>query len=738
MDLPSTNWVRDQSDSTDPQASSPAVQSADGATFERQLTEIANSDGGGGAMPAASAPQPARSTPPPLYSEDASAIWGLEEALIKGGAAQHTAQNNAYSLLGFGRWLLANNKPAIVARLNDESLIADARQFIEEGHPRVVLTAIDHLRTSQSTGGNAPVKGRAEPNPHSEDVALVNEYKNEVATDTARSNAVALRSFSDYLRKNNKEGIAARLYGTSLDGDVDAYKSHPGYNRKIQAALAHLRQPRGQSEQSRGQSEQPFYSEDAALFSGLEKALINGGAAKNTAKANAYTLRSFGRWLFANNKPAIVARRNDESLITDARQFIEEGHPRAVLTAIDHLRTSQSTGGVVPIAGRTELNPYPQDAALVKEYKDEAATETGKKVEIRKDATVLRSFSHYLRENNKPGIAGRLSGRALDGDVKCYKKDAGGDRRIGAALARLRKSSAGAEAMELERHIDPEDAALRESRRVGDAAAQHSASQKVGRWPEELPAEGYDQDLGRMDEPGPSSSAPQPAQSTGIVIGQRKQPLYSEDAPLISGLEEALIMGGFSKSAAELYGGSLRSFSRWLFAEKKPSILARLDNRSLTDGGEVLEFTGQRNPKTLLQAIDYLRTLRSTGAVPISQRAKLNPPPQNVALIDPEDAVLMDPRRIDAATAQHRASETGGRARGASRGRPRSGFAFGGGGRTRPVVICRAGRAPSRSTGSRSVRSSLDLAPTPRAIPGRADGRDCQEQSAKRGGPHHP
>ncbi|MEJ6906715.1 hypothetical protein, partial [Bradyrhizobium japonicum] len=125
-----------------------------------------------------------------------------------------------------------------------------------------------------------------------------------------------------------------------------------------------------------------------------------------------------------------------------------------------------------------------------------------------------------------------------------------------------------------------------------------------------------------------------------IVIGKRKQPLYSVDAPLISGLERALIKGGFSKSAAEQHGGSLRSFSRWLFAKEKPSIRDRLDNKSLTDGGEVLEFTGEGNPKTLVQAIDYLRTLRSTGEVPISRRAKLNPHPQNVAFINPEDTVL--------------------------------------------------------------------------------------------------
>ncbi|MQW96180.1 hypothetical protein GHK49_14775, partial [Sinorhizobium fredii] len=348
-------------------------------------------------------------------------------------------------------------------------------------------------------------------------------------------------------------------------------------------------------------SKSPLYSQDAPLILGLEKALIQGGAAERTARGYVRTLRSFGQWLFANNKDPIAARLEDEDPLTaDAREFIGKDNPLRLLAAIVHLRTSQSTGGVVRIAGRTEYHPYPQDAALIEEYKNEAATDPGKKDASRKDATALRSFSDYLRDNNRPGIAAGL-GTSFDGDVESYRKVAGADSRIGAALARLRKSQAGAEAME--------------------------------------------------------SSAPQPAQSPGIAIGRDNRPLYSEDAPLISGLEGALIKGGFSKSAAEQHGGSLRSFSRWLFAKEKPSIRARLDNQSLTDGGEVLEFTGQGNPKRLVQAIDYLRTLRSTGEVPISRRAKLNPHPQNVALINPEDTVLMEPRRVDAAAAQHSASQ---------------------------------------------------------------------------------
>nr|QIG99684.1 hypothetical protein G6P99_39355 [Bradyrhizobium sp. 6(2017)] len=260
----------------------------------------------------------------------------------------------------------------------------------------------------------------------------------------------------------------------------------------------------------KGRSKQPLYSEDARLISGLEKALIKGNVANPTAHGYIYSLRRFGRWLFANNKDPIAARLDDQSLTDDAREAIEKGHHRKLRPAIDHLRTFQSTGGVVPITGRAELNPHPQDVALIKEYKNEAATGTGTMY-----AAVLRSFSDYLRENNKKGIAGRLSGNTLDEDVKRYRKDAvvGGNRNIGAALADLRKSQAGAKAMERERYIspvpDPEDAALMEPMPVGGAAAQHSASQDAGSWPKErLPAEGYDQDLllGLMDEPGPSSS----------------------------------------------------------------------------------------------------------------------------------------------------------------------------------------------------------------------------------------
>ncbi|WP_246787841.1 hypothetical protein [Bradyrhizobium sp. CCBAU 53421] len=138
-----------------------------------------------------------------------------------------------------------------------------------------------------------------------------------------------------------------------------------------------------------------------------------------------------------------------------------------------------------------------------------------------------------------------------------------------------------------------------------------------------------------------------------------KRLVYSEDAPEILRLEEALIKGGMVAGGAKQHAGALLSLSRWLFAKRRPSIVARLDNQSLSNGGDVHEFVGNGNPTRLLLALDHLRTFRSTGEVVVRQRsgrAKVNPRPTNVAPIHPESAVLMEPTLVGDAAEQHRAS----------------------------------------------------------------------------------
>ncbi|QND69676.1 hypothetical protein [Mesorhizobium huakuii] len=146
MDFTSTKRVRGQSNRAGPQESSPAAPSAGAAAFERQLSEVANTGGGGGAMPAGSAPQPAQSTQflkrvskRPLHFRDQDFIFSLEEALIKGGASEPTAKNNVSTLLRYGHWLFANNKDPVKDRLDKQSLTDDAREFIGKGNPRGCL-----------------------------------------------------------------------------------------------------------------------------------------------------------------------------------------------------------------------------------------------------------------------------------------------------------------------------------------------------------------------------------------------------------------------------------------------------------------------------------------------------------------------------------------------------------------------------------------------------------------------
>jgi len=154
-----------------------------------------------------------------------------------------------------------------------------------------------------------------------------------------------------------------------------------------------------------------------------------------------------------------------------------------------------------------------------------------------------------------------------------------------------------------------------------------------------------------------------PVASTGVIIRGHsdRRPLYPEDARAIFRLEDALIEGGTSAVTAKQHASSLIGFSRWLFAKSKPSIVARLDSKSLTDGGDVREFSADVNSDRVIKSLEHLRTFRSTGVVvpivrPGRTRAKLNPPPQNAALINSEGTALTEPIRIDGAAVQHRAS----------------------------------------------------------------------------------
>ncbi|ANW03275.1 hypothetical protein LMTR13_27190 [Bradyrhizobium icense] len=299
----------------------------------------------------------------------------------------------------------------------------------------------------------------------------------------------------------------------------------------------------------------------------------------------------------------------------------------------------------------------------------------------------LRGFSRWLFAKNKPSLVARLDSKSLSDGGDVYEfVGKGKPERLLSALDHLRSFRSTGEVIVHPRRGRAKDApvvlGLEEAlikagtRRPDIAAAQLSASSalrptesrggvtgsdKRPLYSEDAPVVlGLEEALikagtRRLDIAAAqlsASSALQPAQSRGVVTGSDMRPLYFEDARDISGLQEAFIKAGMRASAYN-FAGPLRSFSRWLFAKNKPSLVARLDSKSLS--GDVSRFIGKGNPDRLLRAIDELRTFRSTGSIALPG-AQPNPHPPDVAPIHPENAVLMEPRLIGDAAAQHRAS----------------------------------------------------------------------------------
>ncbi|RXG89189.1 hypothetical protein EAS62_31990 [Bradyrhizobium zhanjiangense] len=414
-----------------------------------------------------------------------------------------------------------------------------------------------------------------------------------------------------------------------------------------------------------GSSLDPVYCEDASLIEGLRPALIKAGASESTVGRNLRGLLSLGHWLVKNDKPGIASRLYDKSLDRDAQEFAEK-EEQAIATPLDHLRASQSPGGITPFASRVERNPYPQDADLIKRYKEEAAPSTANTA--RSYATLLIDFSDYLRENDKPGIAARLGHDSLDEDVSRYKEaDPYGRRKAGAALAHLLRSPAGARAIELLRHIRPlpdlEDVVRAETRRTLTATAQHSGSNGAVSWPETLPANQQDLLMEMMD--GPSSSPPPqgvaverqlmqtPSHQLAASPSQRQAPVSSPDELIGEQLpaEDAELLARFRVDAErrKLTGGAinnsvsgLRTFVRWVNASHRGPVASRLrDGSSLDEEIAKYRSLGRDPQNRIRSALDVLRRLLRGGEeVEAPEPRVLGAPRRQVP--HPEDAPLIE------------------------------------------------------------------------------------------------
>ncbi|RYM27122.1 hypothetical protein EWH13_16370 [Bradyrhizobium elkanii] len=414
-----------------------------------------------------------------------------------------------------------------------------------------------------------------------------------------------------------------------------------------------------------GSSLDPVYCEDASLIEGLRPALIKAGASESTVGRNLRGLLSLGHWLVKNDKLGIASRLYDKSLDKDAQEFAEK-EEQAIATPLDHLRASQSPGGITPFASRVERNPYPQDADLIKRYKEEAPPSTANTA--RSYATLLIDFSDYLRENDKPGIAARLGHESLDEDVSRYKEaDPHGRKKAGAALAHLLRSPAGARAIELVRHIRPlpdlEDAVRAETKPTLTATAQHSGSNEAVSWPETLPASQRDLLLETMD--GPSSSpSPQddaverqlmqaPSRQLATSPSQRQAPISSPDELISEQLpaEDAELLARFrvhaegrrlTEGAINNSVSGLGTFIRWVNASHRGPVASRLrDGSSLDEEIAKYRSLGRDPQNRIRSALDHLRRLLRGGEeVEAPEPRVLGAPRHRVP--HPEDAPFIE------------------------------------------------------------------------------------------------
>ncbi|MCA6103624.1 Ulp1 family isopeptidase [Bradyrhizobium australafricanum] len=650
----------------------------------------------GGAIPGASALQPDQSPwgfvggiKSPLYYRDASLINGLTPALIKRGFKPRTIVDNVRALARLGRWLLKNKKPEIATRLNDESLDEDTKAF-DKTPNRSILKALGHLRASQSESGDTPIASRDDSNPfggeqqardpgeafrsstwrheHHQDShellhalnlnsvppgeqALINYEPRTLEFTAAKrrrilspqrltmtlQSASPVRAFERHLGEIANSGPPtppstdsvgappSEPLLTQVSGHEYTSASHGGGDGAMLGAWP--LQPGESTGVFTGRSGEPLHSEDAPLVERLMAALVKSGFKESIAKHHVDNLLRLGRWLFKNNKQGIAERLYDRSLDSDAAEFRKKGE-QAILTSLGHLRASQRAGGLVPNASRAI--PSAADADLIKKYKSAIITERKKEAATAyKYATALSSFSEYLRNNARPGIAGRLDDQSLYEDLWRYEATPRHHPKIGAALAHLRKSMLGAEAVE--QHIltvlDPEDEALMDAMRPAEAAAQDTALQRAVSWPEILPAQDQNLSSGIMDEPSPSSYlALQPAR-----VGRSADLLYSEDVPLILGLEEALLRGGAAESTAKKNVDHLLGFGRWLYARDKPGIADRLDDDSLDK--DIEGFKPKRGAAKVRKALAQLRTSQAGGVAPVAGHPDLNLHPDDAALI---------------------------------------------------------------------------------------------------------
>ncbi|CBJ40691.1 hypothethical protein (plasmid) [Ralstonia solanacearum CMR15] len=262
--------------------------------------------------------------------EDAATIDAFV-AKARATIKPRTVDRHALALTNFSDHLLSKAKGPLRDRLDDPTLLDDAKAFTKA--PGGDINAHGALKALLGVRAGAEVFDGGTHVVLAADRKLIEQWQKaclrvpRANKSTVRSYAVALRAFSEWLFGKNKGGLAARRSDPTLDDDLQAFLAEGG-DRCASFALPSLKEMNASTGVAYLRKTQP----SKALIDQFERTeLEKKGAGFNEVSKGSIArekaaLLAFGRWLQETGQPAMAARLYEQGLDDDLDRFLETIH----------------------------------------------------------------------------------------------------------------------------------------------------------------------------------------------------------------------------------------------------------------------------------------------------------------------------------------------------------------------------------------------------------------------------
>ncbi|KPY50409.1 C48 family peptidase [Pseudomonas syringae] len=328
------------------------------------------------------------------------------------------------------------------------------RRFSKKSETRYVTEVQfvpDHLEDTEYRYSSRKV-------PYCEDIALIERFCEGALLGGSNSNTVdfyknQLISISDYLQRQHMPAINARLFSDSLESDLKQYAFQNNRSDTL-AIIGHLR--RIESNKHGVSAILPFKTKS----SDLDEWLIDQVFSDENQTTSSYrsTLRALSHWLAAQEKPGLCDPDylHSHELTGDVLKFSCLPGRHQCSAALQHMR-NYDLGSKVRLKKQRDTRNIPdEDQTLISHYQKIANdalviknSKAGKKTNrdphgrtsVDKYASVLRSFSAWLKEEGKGSLSTLLHDPELDTyrDLWTHNKSSSNAKTVVTLLMKLRE-----------------------------------------------------------------------------------------------------------------------------------------------------------------------------------------------------------------------------------------------------------------------------------------------------------